>query len=123
MSAVEARGAIEHFFAGFNARNQEAIRAALHYPHVRIASGRVAIAHNASEFRIPFDALIAAEGWHHSTLDAAAVVHEGPDKVHFDVRFSRHRKDGTRYATHTALWIVTRENGRWGLQARSSFAP
>lgn len=123
MSVSEARGVIEDFFAAFNARNGEGTRAALNYPHVRIASGRVAIAHGASEFAIPFDALAAAEGWHHSTLDRAEVVHEGPDKVHFDVRFSRYREDGTRYATHTALWIVTRQGGRWGLQARSSYAP
>lgn len=123
MSAIFAREVIEAFFRGFNARNDEAVRAALSYPHVRIASGRVAIAHNASEFRIPYDALVAAEGWHHSTLDSAEVVHEGADKVHFDVRFSRYREDGTRYATHIALWIVTRKNRRWGLQARSSYAP
>ncbi len=123
MAASPARGVIDAFFNAFNARNQEGVRAALNYPHVRIASGRVAVAANASEFRIPFDALVAAEGWHRSELDAAAVVHEGPSKVHFDVRFSRYREDGTRYATHTALWIVTRQAGRWGLQARSSYAP
>ena len=123
MSTTEARGAIEQFFDGFNRRDIDTIRAALHYPHVRLASGRVRIAPSAEEYHIPFDALIAAEGWHHSTLDKAAVVHEGADKVHFDVRFSRFHEDGSCYASHTALWVVTREGGHWGVQARSSFAP
>ena len=45
------------------------------------------------------------------------------DKVHFDVCFSRYLADGSRYATHQALWVVTRLEGHWGIQARSSFAP
>ena len=68
-------------------------------------------------------ALKQSEGWHHSTLDGADVIHEGPDKVHFDMRFSRFLDDGSRYATHRAVWVVTRLEGHWGIQARSSFAP
>ena len=123
MSVSDARQPIEQFFDGFNRRDIDTIRAALHYPHVRIASWGVRVAYSADEYMIPFDALAAAEGWHHSTLDRADVVHEGPDKVHFDLRFSRYRQDGTRYVEHQALWIVTREGDHWGVRARSSFAP
>ncbi len=123
MSASEARQAIEDFFKGFNGRDIEVIRTALHYPHVRLASGRVMVTETPGEYRIPFERLAEVEGWHHSTLDAADVVHAGPDKVHFDVRFSRYREDGTRYAEHQALWVVTRQGDHWGVQARSSYAP
>ena len=51
------------------------------------------------------------------------MIHEGKDKVHFDVCFSRFKEDGTCYATHEAVWVVTRVEGHWGIQARSSFAP
>ncbi len=123
MSASQARLAIEAFFEAFNARDQEKIRDAFHFPHVRFASGRVAVIEKRSAFHTPFDRLIAAEGWHHSTLDSAEVVHEGQDKVHFDVRFSRYKEDGSRYAEHRSLWILTREDGHWGVQGRSSYAP
>ena len=123
MSAADARKAVEAFFDGFNARDQEAVRAALNYPHVRLASRRVLITETASDFAIPYDRLIAAESWHHSTLDRCDVVQEGPDKVHFDVRFRRYLEDGTCYATHQSLWIVTRLDDHWGVQARSSYAP
>ncbi len=123
MPAADARGAVEAFFAGFNARDIEAIRAALHYPHIRLASGRIMTANQSSDYEIPFDRLAEYEGWHHSTLDRCEPIHEGPDKVHFDVCFSRFHEDGTLYATHQAVWVVTRIDGHWGIQARSSFAP
>jgi hypothetical protein len=44
-------------------------------------------------------------------------------KVHFDVAFSRYKADGAKYATYQSLWIVTKKDGQWGVQARSSFAP
>ncbi len=123
MSAADARKAVEAFFDGFNARDPDAVRSALHYPHVRFASGSVRINDDAASFKIPYDLLVEREGWHHSTLDACEPVHEGPDKVHFDVRFRRYHEDGSCYAEHRALWIVVRSEGRWGVQARSSYAP
>ncbi len=120
---ARARAAVEAFFRAFNARDDEAQRATMHFPHVRLASGRVRVTERAEDFATPFERLAEAEGWDHSTLDACELVHEGPDKVHFAVTFSRYSSDGTRYATHRSLWVVTKIDGRWGVQARSSFAP
>ncbi|MBW1710142.1 MAG: hypothetical protein JRG97_14825 [Deltaproteobacteria bacterium] len=123
MSEVEAKKAIDAFFAGFNAQDNEAIRKSLHFPHVRFASGRVRIAPESSEFKTPFNFLIEHEGWHHSSLDSVEVIHASDDKVHFAIEFSRYKADGSKYATHQSLWIVTKEGGHWGIIARSSFAP
>jgi hypothetical protein len=123
MTAEQARGAVEMFFEGFNAEDDGRMREALNFPHVRLASGSVRVIAAPESFVTPFDALKRAEGWHHSTLDSAEVIHDGADKVHFDVRFSRYHEDGERYAVHQAVWVVTRINGHWGIQARSSFAP
>jgi hypothetical protein len=119
----DARAAVEAFFAGFNARDIEAIRASLHYPHIRFASGRIITANQPGDYVIPFERLAEHEGWHHSTLDRCEPVHEGPDKVHFDVRFRRYHEDGECYAEHRALWVITRQDDGWGVQARSSYAP
>jgi hypothetical protein len=123
MSETEARRAIELFFEGFNAEDDSITRRALNYPHVRLASGTVRVIESADHFKTPFDLLKQREQWHRSTLDAADVIHEGSEKVHFAVRFSRYREDGVRYVTHEAIWIVTCLDGHWGIQARSSFAP
>jgi hypothetical protein len=127
MSADEALRAIEIFFEGFNAENDARIHQALNFPHVRIASGTIRVIAGPDDFKTPFAALKQAEGWHHSSLDRADVIHRGPErgpeKVHFDVCFSRFLEDGSCYATHRAVWVVTRVQGHWGIQARSSFAP
>jgi hypothetical protein len=43
--------------------------------------------------------------------------------VHIDTRFNRYRKDGSVLGGFDSIYIVTRVDGRWGIQGRSSFAP
>jgi hypothetical protein len=120
---AEARGAIEAFFKGFNARDDNAVRKSLNYPHIRMASGNVNIVQRAEDYATGYDRLTSREGWDRSTLDSVKVRQHEPDKVHFEIVFSRYKKDGTKYATYDSLWIVTKVDGRWGVQCRSSFAP
>lgn len=114
-----ARKAVDDFFAALNARDLDAVRQALHYPYVHIGGSEMKIWDGPEDFRIDFDALAADEGWHHSTLDLCLVQLAAPDKFHFEVQFSRHDADSQRYATYQSLWIVTRREGRWGVQCRS----
>ena len=121
---AEARAPIDAFFKAFNARDNDALKQTLHYPHVRInEAGGVNIWKDASEAGTNFDGLTRSEGWARSSLDSVTMRQHDPIKVHFDVVFSRYKADGTKYATYQSLWIVTKKDGRWGVQARSSFAP
>ena len=61
--------------------------------------------------------------WDHSKWDRRNVIHAGADKVHFDTRFTRYRKDGSVIGGFDSVYVVTNENGHWGIKARSSFAP
>jgi hypothetical protein len=120
----EARAPIDAFFAAFNARDNEALKRTLNYPHVRInESGSVNVWRDASEAGTNFEGLARSEGWAKSTLDSVTMRQNDPVKVHFEVVFSRYHADGSKYATYQSLWIVTLKDGRWGVQARSSFAP
>jgi hypothetical protein len=121
---AEARAPIEAFFKAFNARDNQALKKTLHYPHVRInESGSVAVWKDASEAGTNFEGLTRTEGWARSSLDSVTMRQNDPAKVHFEVVFSRYKADGTKYATYQSLWIVTNVGGDWGVQARSSFAP
>lgn len=121
---ADARAPIAAFFAAFNARDNEALKRTLHYPHVRInEAGGVNIWRDASEAGTNFDGLTRSEGWARSSLDSVTLRQHDPIKMHFEVVFSRYRADGTKYVTYQSLWIVTQKDGRWGVQARSSFAP
>ena len=121
-SEREARQVIDAFFAAFNKSDSGGVRRTVHFPHIRIASGRVTVIPSAKEWKGDPTPL-AAEDWHHSTLDSVQFVHGDAEKVHAAIVFSRYRADGARYATHHSLWIITRQDGRWGVQGRSSFAP
>jgi hypothetical protein len=121
---ADARAPIDAFFKAFNARDNEALKKTLHYPHVRInEAGGVNIWKDASEAATNFDGLTRNEGWARSSLDSVTMRQNDPIKVHFEVVFSRYKADGTRYATYQSLWISTKKDGAWGIQARSSFAP
>ena len=65
----------------------------------------------------------AGTDWHHTVLDSADVLHSSEHKVHVLIQFTRFATDGSALATYRSLWIMTHVNGRWGAQARSSFAP
>jgi hypothetical protein len=121
---IAARAPIDAFFTAFNARDNDALKKTLHYPHVRInEAGGVNVWKDASEAATNFDGLTRSEGWARSTLDSVTMRQNDAIKVHFEVVFSRYKADGTKYATYQSLWIVTQKEGRWGVQARSSFAP
>ena len=121
---ADARSPIDAFFKAFNARDNDALKKTLHYPHVRInEAGNVNVWRDASEAGTNFEGLTRSEGWARSSLDSVSMRQNDPVKVHFEVVFSRYKADGTKYATYQSLWIVTLKDGVWAVQARSSFAP
>jgi hypothetical protein len=120
-----ALAAVNAFMERWNARDLEGWRRTLHYPHVRIASGQVTIARQPAEYAagLDFARFAAQTGWERSTLDGADVVQSFGDTVHVAVRFTRWRADGSEIDRYWALYVVTRREGRWGIQCRSSSAP
>ncbi|MBW2093070.1 MAG: hypothetical protein JRI34_13220 [Deltaproteobacteria bacterium] len=121
MSEVEAKKAVEEFLAAFNAQDEKAIIARLHFPFFWIINNRVIFVPGPSEFQAPSKFLGESEGWHHSEFDFIEAVQASDDKVHLKLAYSRYKADGTRYATHQGLWIVTKKEGRWGLTCQSNF--
>jgi len=57
-----------------------------------------------------------------SAWDYQEAIDAGPEKVHFRVQFTRYRADGTPIGSYRPLYIVTLQDGRWGITARSSWA-
>ncbi len=121
---IAALGAVNAYQDAWNLRDIAGTDAALHFPHVRIASGAVRVL-DAPGFMPAdfFDRFIEQTGWNHSLWDYRRAIQSGPDKVHFAVQFSRYRADGTKLGSYPSMWIITKQDGRWGMQARLSFAP
>lgn len=119
-----ARAALDQYMEAWNAGDNEAIVRASNFPRLSIGpAGQVVVRENSDEIETDFDLLRQAEGWNHTTFDLVEAVHVAPDKVHYRVVSSRRRSDGSAYRTGPALYIVTRQNGRWGLQLQSILPP
>lgn len=117
-----AQSCLDAFMTSFNARDLPAYEATFNFPHVRFASGKVTIINPG--FHTPeMFTTGALSDWDHSAWQRRDVIHAGADKVHIDTRFSRFRKDGSVIGGFDSIYIVTRLDGRWGIQGRSSFAP
>ena len=117
---------IEDFMAALNARADAALYDLLHLPHVRISGAGVAIWHDREELEATYLRDFYARAgpdWHHTTLDSTEVIHSSAHKVHVLIQFTRRDASGAAIVTHRSLWIMTNNDGRWGAQARSSFAP
>ena len=136
-SEAGALAALEGFMAALNARDASALYDLLHVPHVRI-SGNAAAARGGGRVsnvaiwadRAELEATYlrdfydrAGPGWDHTVLDSTEVLHTSEKKVHVLIQFTRCDKDGAAIGTFRSLWIMVFANGRWGAQARSSFAP
>jgi len=123
-SDVMALATLDRFMAAFNDQDIKAWAATLHYPHVRFASSQVMIYDSAATFqdRSVFPAL-QATGWHHSLWTSRTITLSSDTKVHIDTEFERQTADNHTIERYRSLYIVTKKDGNWGIQARSSLAP
>ena len=118
--------ALDAFVAALNARDDEALYRTIHLPHVRISTAGVAIYSTLDELKKSylqdFSARAGAD-WGHTVFDSKDVIHSSEDKAHVFIQFTRYDTSGNNIGTFRSLWIMTRLDGQWGVQARSSFAP
>jgi hypothetical protein len=121
-AVAAAQKVLDDFMAAFNARDVPAFEQTFNFPSVRLASQGLVIINKGDMKAERFTTGALAE-WDHSAWERREVVHAGPDKVHFDTRFTRYRKDGSVIGGFDSMYVVNRENGHWGVKIRSSFAP
>ena len=117
-----AQGCLDAFMTAFNARDLKAFEASFNFPHVRFASGKVTTIMPGDMKPAMFTTGSLAE-WDHSDWQRRSVIHAGADKVHIDTHFARFRKDGSVLGGFDSIYIVTKLDGKWGIQGRSSYAP
>lgn len=117
-----AQGVLDAFMTAFNARDIPAWEATFNFPSVRLASQGLVLL-NAGDQTLERLSTGALADWDHSEWDRREVIHAGPDKVHIDTRFTRYRKDGSVIGGFDSIYVVNRENGKWGVKIRSSYAP
>jgi hypothetical protein len=126
--SVQDRNAIavmDAFLSAFNARDEAAWADSLQFPHVRLASQTVTVYPDREAFlaAMDLDQFASSSGWRYSTWDDMSVIQSSPNKVHIKVKFSRFDASDTLLASFDSLYVIEKIDGRWGVRARSSFAP
>ena len=122
----EATKVMREFMATFNAQDSDGWSKTLLFPHVRISSGGVVVHPSRQEFaaQMDFQAFERRFNWHRSAWDSLEVFQVSPNKVHIAVQFTRYDVQQQALASFDSLYILQPgEGGKWGIRARSSFAP
>ncbi|SIT41606.1 conserved hypothetical protein [Paraburkholderia piptadeniae] len=111
---------IDSFTDAFNRRDLEGMDAHLHFRHVILSGEKLVVWEQPGQLPASFfEELEATTGWSRTIYHDRRVVLVSPRKVHLLVRYSRNRADESIITMHDNLWIVTEDNGRWGIKERS----
>lgn len=117
-----AMAVTDAFMAAFNARDLPAFEQTFNFPSVRRASNTLTLIEPGYHQPQMFEKGPLSD-WDHSAWERREVIRAGADKVHLDTRFTRYRKDGSVIGGFDSIYVITCEDGHWGVKARSSFAP
>ncbi len=119
-----ALDAVEAYLDAINRRDAQAYAASLHYPHYRVTiGGRVQPSQEARQAAtITFDRL-ASTGWVRTASHNVNPVQVSADGVNVALELLRYNAAGEQIARFDTLYFVTRQDGRWAIKGRSSFAP
>ena len=120
-AVAAALAVLDRFMRALNAGDEEALLASLHFPHYRLAGGRMQIWETPGPYLGDFYGRAGAD-WHHSAWDFRKLIAAGLAKVHLDVQFTRYRADGTALGAFRSLYVLARRDGHWGIALRSTFA-
>ncbi len=124
-NAAAAVDVIERYLEAFNARDEEAVVATFHFPHLRVGSGSVSVSKTDAEYtdRFDFDAFANRLGWEHSEWDTVEAIQVGARGVNLAIRGTRYRPDGKKIHSFDGIYLITEKDGRWGITAGSGISP
>lgn len=114
---------LDDYMSAWNRKDLAAWERTFHFPHYRLAGGKMTVLDRPGLQYATKVWASAGSDWHHSRWDRRRIIHSSADKVHVDTKFTRCRADGSVIGSFESLYIVTKEDERWGVRMRSSFAP
>lgn len=117
----QALAVVDRYLVALNARDTPAIRETFNFPHLRVgASGALSRFERPQDYDFDhFFRRASRDGWHHSVWDRTEVVFATAGKAHVAVDFTRLRADGSTIGRYFSLYVVTCQDGHWGIQVGS----
>ena len=90
---------LDRFMAGLNQYDAQAMDAAMHFPYVR------------------------EDDWKYSRWVLRELVQCSDIKAHYALSYTWFRSDDSVIGVYESLFVLTKVDGSWGIQMRSSFGP
>ena len=124
-NASAAVAVINRYLEAFNARDEEAMVATFQFPHVRVGGGGVRVSNSAAEYMdsFDFDAFAERLGWVRSEWDTVEAVQVGVRGVNLAISGTRYGPGGSKIHSFDGLYLITEQDGRWGIRAGSGMSP
>ncbi len=118
-NAAAAIEAVHAFMRAWNSHDHQTLAAAIHYPHVCIADGRVEIWRTAADY------LAGPEPgrqrtWFQTRIDSTKAVQATASGVNVVVSFSRLGRRGEVLSADEGVFLAVLRDGAWKVQARST---
>jgi len=117
-SEMEARAALERFLTAWNSADNSAIQKAVNYPHITHAPFGFIVADEPAQFVTDFEEL-KQQGWSRSHFDEVTARQASESKVNFEVEYSRLDRAGEVISRGYVFYVVTKQDGHWGMQYRA----
>lgn len=116
-----AKEVMHRHVQALNARDATGISTTLHFPHYRLSGEAVKIWETPDSYFSDFKTRAGGD-WGHTEWGHLNVLQSSESKVHLDVMVNRFDHDRLPLVSFPSLWVVTRIDGIWAAQMRSSFA-
>ena len=112
-----ALAVVDRYLVAINGRDTDAIRDAFNFPHVRVRRDGEIVRHETpADYHFDsFFARTGPDGWHHTEWDSTKIVFAKAHKAHVAMDFTRYREDGSQIGRYFSLYVVTCQNGHWGI--------
>ena len=115
---------LDRFMNGLNHYDAQAMDAAMHFPSVRFAGGQIKIYPKAGDNPMDlFERLRREDDWKYSRWVSRELVQCSDIKAHYALGYTRFRSDDSVIGVYESLYVLTKVEGSWGIQMRSSFGP
>jgi hypothetical protein len=115
---------LDRFMAALNEHDARKMDATMHFPHLRLADGRFKVYESAGHNPMDlFSRLQEKDDWKYSRWERRDLIQFNDDKAHYSLSYIRFRSDDSVIGVYESLYVLTLQNGHWGIQARSSFGP
>jgi len=115
---------LDRFMNGLNHYDAQAMDSAMHFPHVRFAGGQIKIYPKVGDNPMDlFERLRREDDWKYSRWVSRELVQCSDIKAHYALSYTRFRSDDSVIGVYESLYVLTKVDGTWGIQMRSSFGP